>query len=49
MLAQSDAAAATITGLPTGFDFWLRVMLRRKKPFGRRIDPYVEFHRAPAA
>lgn len=48
MLARSDAAAVTITGLggyPTGFDFWLRVMLRREKPVGRRIDPFVELHR----
>jgi hypothetical protein len=48
MLAHSDAAAVAITGLggyPTGFDFWLRVMLRREKPFGRRIDPFVALHR----
>jgi hypothetical protein len=47
VLAHSDAAAVTITGLggyPTGFDFWLRVMLRREKPFGRRIDPFVQLH-----
>jgi hypothetical protein len=32
-------------GYPTGFDFSLRVMLRREKPFGRRIDTFVELHR----
>jgi hypothetical protein len=50
MVAHSDAAAVFIAGLagyPTGFDFWLRVMLRREKPFGRRIDPFVALHSAP--
>jgi hypothetical protein len=48
MLAHNDAAAVTITGLeayPTGFDFWLRVMLRSDKPFGRRIDVIAQLHR----
>jgi hypothetical protein len=49
-LAHTSAAAVTITGLggyPTGFDFSLRVMLRRENPL-RAPDRHVRRVAPPA-
>jgi hypothetical protein len=48
VLARTHAAAVAITGVAgysTGFEFSLRLLLQREKPFGRRIDPSMEMHR----
>ncbi len=48
MLANTDVAAVAVIGLagyPTGFEFPLRLLLHREKPFGRRIEPSTEINR----
>ena len=48
LLAHTDVAAVAVVGLagyPTGFEFTLRLLLHREKPFGRRVEPSMEMHR----
>jgi hypothetical protein len=45
VLAHTDVAVVAVDGLagyPTGFEFSLRLLLHRPKPFGRRVEPAAD-------